>query len=64
MGLISANMKRVVEEQRKGTGGAVGTTVGMLQYALPFCILLASSLGWIGGSLGSGSNLIARRSLQ
>jgi hypothetical protein len=39
----------------KGYWGVVGTTVGMLQYALPFCILLASVLGLIGGSLGSSS---------
>lgn len=39
----------------KGYWGVVGTTVGMLQYSLPFCILLASILGLIGSSLGSWS---------
>ena len=41
----------------KGYWGVVGTTVGMLQYALPFCVLLASVLGLIGSSLGSWSRL-------
>ena len=37
----------------KGYWGVVGTTVGMLQYILPFAILFAGLLGLIGAALGS-----------
>lgn len=41
----------------KGYWGVVGTTVGMLQYSLPFAALLGAVLGYIGGRLALKCNV-------